>query len=1088
MRSSLMKQFHSKTFLAALLIAVGLLLIPAFAWAQETEQDPAETAGMEAQLLADLAKEQEPEAAGRFATKRLIVLSDEVGENFGAIGQWKTAGRETVLEYASEKEAKAAYSMLKKTFPCYPDELLMISAQGDPIDLSLGMESLKGSGAIDDVTVAVLDTGIDPQNSWFSKGGSARGRIAEASFDFINDTKDLTDPEGHGTVVAGIVARHTPDNVSILSCRVIGQGNGESSASMSTLLLIGSAIRYAQANGADLINMSFSLDPVSGSSGALDYLNDIIEEAYQHGVICTAASGNEGRQITADDYPACLGPAVTVGAVDANGQRSDFSNFGSAVDFAAPGELEEMTGTSAAAPCIAACLAWLKGSKRDASAAELIDSLRQICTDLGAPGRDDEYGWGLPDMSRAEVLSEHHYARRILRPATCTRTGLASYECRDEGCGASFEKEIPAIGHTWKAEIASGNLCFVCQNRGCGLRLGGDSLSGQLGSLQWRIVSGGTNVSGSPVARLEISGTGAMQKLAGYPWEPFRDHITSLVLTDGITSISDNAFRGMKSLVQISHTEDLEGGARYGGFSSAMRTVGAGAFFDCDALKSITIGKNINGIGAGAFSGCDSLRNISVEQGNGYFKAEGGCLYSGSRLVLAANGTRTISKTVTSIEAYAFCGSMITAVNIPAGVTQIGAGAFSGCHALRSIVFNGTESRTIADDAFRDVNADVYYPEGTAGSWTGKFYGGILRWQEANLNEENAEVTLSQEEYSYTGEPARPAITVTYGEEETPLQEGTDYDLVYSGNVNPGTAEVRVVGRGNGYAGVITRTFAITKAAFDFGNLEVPGTVQAGEEIPVKYSGRLLKDLQELEIHYESNPSGMFCTEEDAEGNKILVARKHGQGTLTVTADSNEYYEADLGKRYQITVLPCAETEHDWNEGVVLTKATYAKAGLKRCSCIKCGATKEVTIPKLAGAAPGSLVKASGLTYKVKDGSTVEITKAPNRASITVPATITINKKVYKVTGIGSKAFYKKSRLKKLVVGSNVVSIGSKACYGCKQLKSVKIKGKNLKKIGSGAFRSIHKKAVVRVPAAKKKAYRSMLRKAGLKGKKQKVR
>lgn len=1079
MRSSLMKQFHNKAFLAALLIAVGLVLIPAFAWAQETEQDPAETAGMEAQLLADLTEEQEPEAAGRFATKRLIVLSDEVGENFGAARQWKTAGRETVLEYASEEETRAAYVQLKKNFRCYPDELLIASAEGDPIDLSLGMEALKAGTAIADVTVAVLDTGVDTENS----------RINAASFDFINGKETLTDAEGHGTVVAGIVARNTPDNVNILSCRVIGQGNGESSASMSTLLLIGSAIRYAQANGADIINMSFSLDPVSGSSGSLDYLNDIIEDAYQNGVICTVASGNEGRQLTADDYPACLGPVVTVGSVNGSGQRSKFSNYGGAVDFAAPGELKEMKGTSAAAPCIAACLAWLKGASPELGSTELIEKLRQTCEDLGDPGRDDEYGWGLPDMSKAGIATEHHYAKEVVRAETCTQSGIARYTCTDPGCTASFDKEIPKAGHTWKAELVSGELRFVCQSRGCREILTGDDLSGKLGSnLQWRIIPGGTNISGSPVARLEISGSGAMQKQASYPWEPFRDHITSLVLTDGITAISDNAFRGMKSLVQISHTEDLEGGARYGGFSSAMRTVGAGAFFDCDALKSITIGKNVSAIGAGAFSGCNSLRNISVEQGNGYFKAEGGCLYSGSRLVLAANGTRTISKTVTSIEAYAFCGSMTTAVDIPAGVTQIGAGAFSGCHALRSIVFNGTESRTIADDAFRDVNADIYYPEGTAGTWTGKSYGGILRWQEANLNEENAEVTLSQEEYSYTGEPARPAITVTYGEEETPLQEGTDYVLVYSGNVNPGTAEIRVVGRGNGYAGVITRTFAITKAAFDFGNLEVPGTVQAGEEIPVKYSGRLLKDLQELEIHYESNPSGMFCTEEDAEGNKILVARKHGQGTLTVTADSNEYYQADLGKRYQITVLPCGEAEHEWDEGAVLTKATYAKTGLKRCSCIKCGETKEVTIPKLTGAAPGSLVKAGGLTYKVKDGSTVEITKAPNRATINVPATITINKKVYRVTGIGSKAFYKKSRLKKLVVGSNVVSIGSKACYGCKQLKSVKIKGKNLKKIGSGAFRSIHKKAVVRVPAAEKKAYRSMLRKAGLKGKKQKVR
>lgn len=63
--------------------------------------------------------------------------------------------------------------------------------------------------------------------------------------------------------------------------------------------------------------------------------------------------------------------------------------------------------------------------------------------------------------------------------------------------------------------------------------------------------------------------------------------------------------------------------------------------------------------------------------------------------------------------------------------------------------------------------------------------------------------------------------------------------------------------------------------------------------------------------------------------------------------------------------------------------------------------------------------------------------------------------------------------------GTNLREIGSKAFFGCKKLKNITIKSKVLKKVGKNAFKGIHKKAVIKVPAAKYKAYVKLLAKKG---------
>ena len=89
------------------------------------------------------------------------------------------------------------------------------------------------------------------------------------------------------------------------------------------------------------------------------------------------------------------------------------------------------------------------------------------------------------------------------------------------------------------------------------------------------------------------------------------------------------------------------------------------------------------------------------------------------------------------------------------------------------------------------------------------------------------------------------------------------------------------------------------------------------------------------------------------------------------------------------------------------------------------------------------------------------------------------------VTSIGSNAFYGCTKLSKVTIGAKVKKIGKQAFCGCKRLKSITIKTKSLtkKNVGSRAFRGISAKAVVKVPKAKVKSYKSLLRAKGVSAK-----
>ena len=126
------------------------------------------------------------------------------------------------------------------------------------------------------------------------------------------------------------------------------------------------------------------------------------------------------------------------------------------------------------------------------------------------------------------------------------------------------------------------------------------------------------------------------------------------------------------------------------------------------------------------------------------------------------------------------------------------------------------------------------------------------------------------------------------------------------------------------------------------------------------------------------------------------------------------------------------------------------------------------------------------MKYKVTnartDGKgTVELVSIPSnskKTTITVPNTVKISGKTFRVNSIGSKAFKNKTHVKKIVLGKYITKIGQESFYGCKNLSIIEIKTTNLKSVGKNSIAKIHKKAYIKVPSSKVRTYKKLFNKS----------
>jgi serine protease len=269
------------------------------------------------------------------------------------------------------------------------------------LHIATAWQSTTGAG----VTVAVLDTGVDATQP------DLAGQVLPGFDAIAGGGSADSDPNGHGTHVAGVIAADTGNNIGIsaiapnskiLPVRVLGP-NGEGYMSAAA-----SGIVYAADNGAQVINMSFD------SPAQVDAVSTAIAYARSKGVVVVAAAGNDRKAGSPVSYPAATDGVIAVAATDQAEHVATFSTAGSYVDLAAPGtdilstwpggKFVTMSGTSMAAPHVAAIAALLL-AKDPTLTPDLVERvMEQSALDRGPTGRDDDYGYGRVDATAALTL------------------------------------------------------------------------------------------------------------------------------------------------------------------------------------------------------------------------------------------------------------------------------------------------------------------------------------------------------------------------------------------------------------------------------------------------------------------------------------------------------------------------------------------------------------------------------------------------------------------------------------------------------------------------------------------------------------
>jgi subtilisin family serine protease len=185
------------------------------------------------------------------------------------------------------------------------------------------------------VVIAIIDTGIDTDHEEFT------GRILPNSYNARTKETSTTsldhieDDNGHGTMVAGIIAANKNNNkgiagiVSESSLLIIKANNAdnlstpEDESKEFSDSVIAEGIHYAREQGADIINLSL------GSTTQNTIVKNAVTEAQHAGIIIVGASGNDG--VSTKYYPASYPGVVSVGSIDETLTISSFSNYNDAV-------------------------------------------------------------------------------------------------------------------------------------------------------------------------------------------------------------------------------------------------------------------------------------------------------------------------------------------------------------------------------------------------------------------------------------------------------------------------------------------------------------------------------------------------------------------------------------------------------------------------------------------------------------------------------------------------------------------------------------------------------------------------------------
>lgn len=288
-------------------------------------------------------------------------------------------------------------------------------------------------------TIAIIDTGIDRTHPALQGRVITRIAIVDA---------DVVDAQGHGSHTAGIIVADDVVSpgicplcslIDVQAISVYGYGSDST---------VAAGITAAVDAGAQVINLSV------GGSGDSQVMQQAIAYALDHDVVVVAAAGNQNEYIT---YPAAYPGVLAVSALTPHLRRAEFAHGG---DIVAPGVdirnvaaggsgMRSDEGTSTAAPQVSAAAGIIRSLRPDFNALQTRELILSTTQDLGAPGFDDEFGYGMLDI--AQIL------RTLNDPDVTNRGGIRGHI---DGIDAQ-RVSIELVDYQLIAPDASGNFAIT---------------------------------------------------------------------------------------------------------------------------------------------------------------------------------------------------------------------------------------------------------------------------------------------------------------------------------------------------------------------------------------------------------------------------------------------------------------------------------------------------------------------------------------------------------------------------------------------------------------------------------------------------
>jgi subtilisin len=294
--------------------------------------------------------------------------------------------------------------------PFLPDFSVVQVAQTLSQTVDWGLKMIKPEGVWDitkgdDIKVCILDTGrpLNHPDLEANIQGSATFVPGEDMYDMSS---------GHSTHCAGIVGA-IDNNIGVVGVAPECQlyfGKVLSNNGLGKFEWIADGIQWAIDLQVDIISMSLG----STAKPPNNRIEKLLDKAVSHGIIPVAAAGNEGDKSV--NYPAKYPSCLAVSAIDKSKNITSWSNTGTDIDVAAPGDdiystylgksYAILSGTSQAAPFISGVLALCRSWCRVENVASCNNieqarhHLEKISSDLGQVGKDSVYGYGLPILEK----------------------------------------------------------------------------------------------------------------------------------------------------------------------------------------------------------------------------------------------------------------------------------------------------------------------------------------------------------------------------------------------------------------------------------------------------------------------------------------------------------------------------------------------------------------------------------------------------------------------------------------------------------------------------------------------------------------